>query len=170
MTTERVQRPWLALRTGAATVDSEGPGSNVWVAVLDGHRCRTSPRFLDAIGRALAFPPYYGHNWDAFDECFRDLFDITEGGMGSEWGGSDGRPEHTLHLVVDHADELLVDDDPRYLSIVLDDFRAPCHDYDPPQPWRRWAGFRATFVCTPDAIDAFTDRLEVAGLQQGDLT
>lgn len=25
------------------------------------------------LARAFHFPDYYGHNWDAFDECFRDV-------------------------------------------------------------------------------------------------
>lgn len=158
---------WLQIRAdpgpGAA---AEQPG--VWVAHLDGRFCRTEPQFLDAIADALGFPEYYGRNWDAFDECFRDLFDVDEGGMGSAWGGTDGRPERTLHLVVDHADQLLVDDDLRYLGIVLENFRRPYHVYHPPQR-HELAAFRATFVCAPAAWAGFADRLHVAGLQLRDL-
>ena len=52
---------------------------------------------------------------------------------------------------------------------MLDYFREPYHVYDPPQPWHRWAGFRATFLCDPDAWEAFADRLHVAGFQFRDL-
>ncbi len=169
MTPERVGRAWLAIRTEPPPTEEAGAGADVWVAHLDGRRCRTDRQFLDAVADALGFPEYYGHNWDAFDECFRDLFDITEGGMGIEWGGSAGRPEHALHLVVHHAEELLVNDDPRYLGVVLETFRSPRHTYFTPQPQRRYADFRATFVCAPDALESFHERLGVAGLRTRDL-
>lgn len=159
-------RPWLQIRSDVAGVDAE---NGVWMAHLDGRSGRAEPEFLDAIADTLQFPEYYGRNWGALHECFRDLFDVGEGGMGSAWGGTEGRPEHTLHLVVHHAEDLLVDDDPRYLGIVLDYFRKPFHTYDPPQPWHRWAGFRATFLCAPDAWESFADRLHVAGFQFRDL-
>jgi hypothetical protein len=33
----------------------------------------TKAAFLAEFARRLAFPAYFGHNWDAFDESFRDL-------------------------------------------------------------------------------------------------
>ena len=170
MTGDRTNRPWLEIRSEqAAGSGVAADASAVWTAYLDGRRCRRDKQFFDAIAETLQFPEYFGHNWDAFDECFRDLFDITEGGMGHEYGGTEGRPEHVLHLVVHHAEDLLVDADPQDLGIVLENGRHPFHRYDPPQPWRRWAQFRATFVCAPAALESFTDRVHRAGLQAGDL-
>jgi hypothetical protein len=34
---------------------------------------QSETEFLDAIGEALAFPPYYGHNWAALEDCLQDL-------------------------------------------------------------------------------------------------
>lgn len=34
---------------------------------------RSGRRLLEDVGNALAFPEYYGTNWDALDECLRDL-------------------------------------------------------------------------------------------------
>ncbi len=92
--------------------------------------------------------------------------------MGNEWGGTAGRPEHTLHLVVDHAEELLRDADTRSLGIVPDYLRVPYHSDGPdglPDPTRRWAGFRATFVCAAEALGSFRARLTAAGLRPHDL-
>jgi RNAse (barnase) inhibitor barstar len=41
------------------------------VLFLDG-RIESEPGFHEAIAKVLAFPDYYGKNWDAFDECIRD--------------------------------------------------------------------------------------------------
>lgn len=40
---------------------------------LDGRRARDKKSFLDAIAVSLHFPAYFGHNWDALDECITDL-------------------------------------------------------------------------------------------------
>ena len=31
------------------------------------------PAFLTAIAKALRFPPYFGHNWDAFYDCLLEV-------------------------------------------------------------------------------------------------
>ncbi|RTL40991.1 MAG: hypothetical protein EKK49_02460 [Rhodocyclaceae bacterium] len=45
--------------------------------------------FLTAIGEALDFPDWYGHNWDALADCLNDM----------SWMEADG-----YVLVLDHAD------------------------------------------------------------------
>ena len=40
---------------------------------VDGSQIRDKAGFLAAAGAALAFPAYFGHNWDAFEEMVNDL-------------------------------------------------------------------------------------------------
>ncbi len=40
---------------------------------LDGRRVTDKASFLDEIARAMDFPDYFGHNWDALDELLQDL-------------------------------------------------------------------------------------------------
>ena len=134
----------------------------VWRAYLDGRRCRTQGRFLVEVGEVLSFPAYYGHNWDAFHECFGDLLETTEGGMGHEFYDRPGRPERTLHLIVRHAEDLLVDAAPRDLGVLVWKLEHPYPQYEPPQPWHRYATLRVTIVCAPDTARPFGERLDVA--------
>lgn len=36
-------------------------------------RARNKDEMLDQIGRALAFPEWFGHNWDALADCLLDM-------------------------------------------------------------------------------------------------
>lgn len=45
------------------------------VRILSGESCPTKQSLLEEIAWALEFPPYFGHNWDALDECLADLGD-----------------------------------------------------------------------------------------------
>jgi Barstar (barnase inhibitor) len=43
------------------------------LAAFNGAAIADGPALLKALGKALAFPAYYGANWDAAEECLRDL-------------------------------------------------------------------------------------------------
>lgn len=74
---------------------------------IQGRRCKTLVEFLRTWGDALEFPAYYGQNLDAFDECFRDLLNIEEGGLGSRFRDRVGRPVSRLVLNIADADVVL---------------------------------------------------------------
>ncbi|MBK8795662.1 MAG: barstar family protein [Caldilinea sp.] len=40
---------------------------------LDGRRARDKASFLQTAADVMAFPAYFGHNWDAFEESINDL-------------------------------------------------------------------------------------------------
>lgn len=43
------------------------------VAVLEGTAAGTRAEFFQEFARALRFPDYFGHNWDAVYDCLTDL-------------------------------------------------------------------------------------------------
>lgn len=48
--------------------------STTWgVRVVRGGKCETRGKFFSELSSALQFPYYFGHNWDAVDECIQDL-------------------------------------------------------------------------------------------------
>lgn len=52
---------------------AEAMHDGLFVAWIDGKRVTSKEEFLTVVAQALEFPGYYGRNWDAFDECIRDL-------------------------------------------------------------------------------------------------
>ncbi len=55
----------------ALLTDLRGSGFNV--VSLDGSQATDAQTFHAAVKSALAFPDYYGGNWDAFDECVAEV-------------------------------------------------------------------------------------------------
>ena len=43
------------------------------IAVLNGEAAGTRAGFFQEIARALRFPDYFGHNWDAVYDCLTDM-------------------------------------------------------------------------------------------------
>lgn len=68
-------------------------------AVVNGRACRTRAAFFAEVARVLDFPSYFGHNWDAFFDCLRDI--------------------GALDVIVAHAEELLADEPPIQMATLL---------------------------------------------------
>ncbi|MBD1825642.1 barstar family protein [Cyanobacteria bacterium FACHB-DQ100] len=64
------QRSALDLQAEAVKSASQ---PEVKVFYLDGRKIASKEEFLREVAEAMDFPTYFGYNWDAFDECIRDL-------------------------------------------------------------------------------------------------
>jgi RNAse (barnase) inhibitor barstar len=85
--------PWLAVSTDAPPAGS---------TVLSGAASRTRAGLFTEWATALAFPDYFGRNWDALVDCLRDLV-----------------AERPRTLVVTDAVELLADEPPAQFAALL---------------------------------------------------
>jgi len=76
--------------------------------VIKGAKCQTTDGLLTECARVLDFPDYFGHNWDALEECLADL----------EW-----LPAKGYILLITDAAHVLPDDETHYetfLEILCD--------------------------------------------------
>ncbi len=68
--------PWSSLlvippdTTATALVK---PPAGFALRVIQGKKCTTPAGVFNEFARALDFPDYFGHNWDALEECLADL-------------------------------------------------------------------------------------------------
>src|SRR5262249_55103446 len=76
----RVEKPWLhvliATEEEAWDLLTSLPDStkeNVVGRMVRGEKGRTTADFFSEFAAALQFPPYFGENWDAFEETINDL-------------------------------------------------------------------------------------------------
>jgi len=60
-------------RLSVAAVTRRIASTDVRFASLSGNVITDKAMFLRAAAAALAFPPYFGRNWDAFADCLTDL-------------------------------------------------------------------------------------------------
>ena len=92
---QSTEAPWIAfLESGQwrEVHDLLTTEPDLRVIEVDGARCQTKSSLFEEFSIRLRFPGYFGRNWDAFDECMRDL----------EW-----LPARGYVLVVKNADNLL---------------------------------------------------------------
>jgi RNAse (barnase) inhibitor barstar len=56
------------------------PGDGVFIADLPAS-IRSKQKLLRTLADGLRLPDYFGHNWDALEECLRDLSWLPEGNV-----------------------------------------------------------------------------------------
>jgi len=49
------------------------------VLTLEGGSIESKEELLDAIAEGFGFPDWFGRNWDALEECLRDLDAVNDG-------------------------------------------------------------------------------------------
>ena len=49
------------------------------VLTIEGDSIESKEELLDAIAEGFGFPDWFGRNWDALEECLRDLDAVNDG-------------------------------------------------------------------------------------------
>jgi RNAse (barnase) inhibitor barstar len=71
--------------------------------VIRGSKCRSTAGLFTEVAEALEFPDYFGHNWDALEECLADL----------EW-----LPGKGYVLCFSNAESILPDDEEEFATFL----------------------------------------------------
>ncbi|OLM01699.1 hypothetical protein Ae406Ps2_1699c [Pseudonocardia sp. Ae406_Ps2] len=100
--------------------------------LVQGQRCRTYKDALRSLGDALELPGYYGQNYDALDECLRELLEIDDGHLGAVFGDRVGRPASGLLVVIDYAENLLAEEPPQELATLMSVLERAAHPLPDP--------------------------------------
>ena len=112
--------------------------------LIRGDRCRTKSCLFREWASVLGFPDYFGHNWDAFEECLGDL----------SW-----LPPRRRTIFIGSTQELLAET-PQEASTFLDILEqvagVSCESHGLEDNWPLYI----IFQCTPDNRSAAEAALE----------
>jgi len=103
---QSTKAPWtslLVVKTGQRPESLVRLPTGFALKVIKGAKCQTIAGLLTECARALDFPDYFGHNWDALEECLADL----------EW-----LPAKGYVLLITDARCVLPDDDEEYETFL----------------------------------------------------
>ena len=98
--------PWSSLLVtppGTTVTALVKPPTGYALRVVHGKKCKTPAGIFNEFARALEFPDYFGHNWDALEECLADL----------EW-----LPAKGYVVVITAAQFVIPDDDEEYETLL----------------------------------------------------
>lgn len=103
--------PWSSLLVvphGATAVSLLKPPTGFALRTIQGTHCGTASGVFKEFAKALDFPDYFGHNWDALEECLADL----------EW-----LPAKGYVLLITDAEAVIPNDEEEYETFleILDD-------------------------------------------------
>ncbi|GGK74068.1 hypothetical protein GCM10010094_38730 [Streptomyces flaveus] len=133
--------------------------------VVRGTDCSTRTGLFSTWARALEFPAYFGHNWDAFHDC------VSEKAL---WHSDpDGPPPaHPLTILVEDAAQLLADAAPQDLTALLQSLSdaATVQDHDE-DAGAYPDGFRLRLLLhdTPAGLVELAGRMREAGFLSSDV-
>jgi RNAse (barnase) inhibitor barstar len=103
---QSTKAPWtslLVLKAGQRAESLVKMPQGFLSRVLRGSKCRTASGLFSEFARALDFPDYFGHNWDALEECLADL----------EW-----LPAKGYALLLTDAEQVLSGDEEDYETFL----------------------------------------------------
>lgn len=132
--------PWAGLAALPEDVGDLTAGPDIArVLHVPGERCRTTRALFAECSRTLGFPAYFGHNWDAFEECLTDLLLPPEPEQEQEPEQAqelepEGPPPRAPLLLVTGAEYLLVDEPPSQLTVLLQILDTATAAAAPPRP------------------------------------
>src|SRR6187399_1498001 len=73
---QSTKAPWTSLLVVTAGKRAESlvlPPNGFVLKIIKGRQCKTPASLFAEFAQAMKFPDYFGHNWDAMDECLADL-------------------------------------------------------------------------------------------------
>lgn len=103
---QSTKAPWASLLVVKAGQKAESlihVPAGYTLTIIKGAKCRTTAGLLTEFARALNFPDYFGHNWDALEECLADL----------EW-----LPAKGYVVLITEAAQVLPDDEDEYETFL----------------------------------------------------
>jgi RNAse (barnase) inhibitor barstar len=103
---QSTKAPWTSLLTVTAGQSAESlmrPPAGLALKIIKGRHCKTPTHLFAEFARVLEFPDYFGHNWDALEECLADL----------EW-----LPAKGYILLITDAAHVLPDDEEEYETLL----------------------------------------------------
>lgn len=105
---QSTKKPWahlLIMQNDRKPDLAHSVPSNFAVRIVAGAKCKTKAGLLAEFARVLSFPDYFGHNWDALEECLADL---------------DWLPARGYIIVVTDAEQVLtkLDDEDDYETFI----------------------------------------------------